>query len=86
MIAMVKNGHVAISSRVTQLYANGPGHVIESIRDTPRERIYNLSERAKKRKRGGGRKRVRFLAERTSVTGNGVSARTTENCPNFIRI
>jgi len=48
---MVKNGHVAISSRVTQLYVNGPGHVIESIRDMPRERIYNLSEREKKRER-----------------------------------
>lgn len=51
MIAMVRNGRVAISSRVTQLYANGAGHVIESIRDTSRERIYNLSERKKERNR-----------------------------------
>ena len=80
---MVKNGHVAISSRVTQLYVNGPGHVIESIRDMPRERIYNLSEREKKRKRG--RKRVRFLAERTSVTRNECQQGQL-NCPNFIRI
>ena len=67
MIAMVKNGHVAISSRVTQLYANGPGHVIESIRDTPRERIYNLSERAKKRKRGGGGQKKGALSCRTYI-------------------
>lgn len=58
-------GNFIARNTIIHYIYNGPGHVIESIR----ENVFIIYQNERK-KGERGKKRVRFLAERTSVNGN----------------